>query len=301
MFRSLQGHRVNFITLAIIGGLGWGGYLMYLRSQPQAWDVLLFISIGLGFFATLFNYWRLLMISEAPISTIAAAAQGYIELHGTGSTTKPLLTPFQSIPCVWYRAWVYANRYDEESGKRDTHLLEYVESDQLFQLSDHTGMCTINPKGAEIIYAEQRTQLKNDHRYVEEYLPAAKPLYLLGYLDTRHNLDMEEHIKQHMGKLLATWKTNPVKMLLRFDRDRNGKIDMLEWELARTEARREAEIHYQMRVSPQETFTLSKPQGGKLFLISALSPQSLRNRYQCWSLIHLGLLILLLTAYVKVT
>lgn len=302
MLKTLHGHRVNFATLAIIGGLSWGGYLLHLRSEDQAsWPWLLSIGISLSFFATLFNYWRYLKISEAPISTIAAAAQGYVELQGTASTAKLLKTPFQGIPCAWYRAWAYANSYDEETGRRNTRLLEYVESDQLFQLTDETGSCTVNPKGAEIIYAEQRTQLKNDHRYVEEFLPLAQPLYLLGYLDTRHHFPIAETINRDIGTLLASWKTNPLKMLLRFDHDRNGKIDMLEWEQARKKARREVELHHQMRVNHHESFTLSKPPPGKLYLISALSPQNLRSNYQCWSLVHLGLLILLLMAFVRLT
>lgn len=92
-----------------------------------------------------------------------------------------------------------------------------------------------------------------------------------------------------------------MKMLLRYDYDRDGKIDMLEWEQARVEARREVELHHQMQVNHHETFTLGKSPAGKLFLISALSPQHLRSRYQCWSLAHLGLLILLLIAFVRLT
>ena len=302
MLQTLHGHRVNFATLAIVGGLSWGGYLLHLRSEDQAsWSWLLSIGISFSFFATLFNYWRYLKISEAPISTIAAAAQGYVELQGIASTAKVLKTPFQGIPCAWYRAWAYANSYDEETGRRNTRLLEYTESDQCFQLTDKTGTCTVNPQGAEVIYAEKRTQLKNDHRYVEEFLPLAQPLYLLGYLDTRHVYGIEEIVKRDIGTLLASWKTNPMKMLLRFDRNRDGKIDMLEWEQARIEARREVELHHQMRVDHHQTFTLTKPPAGKLYLISALSPQNLRNRYQCWSLMHLGIMILLLIAFVRLT
>ena len=302
MLQTLHGHRVNFATLAIVGGLSLGGYLLHLRSEDQAsWPWLLFMGISLSFFATLFNYWRYLKISEAPISTIAAAAQGYVELQGTASTAKLLKTPFQGIPCAWYRAWAYANSYDKETRRWNTLLLEYIESDQLFQLTDGSGTCTVNPKGAEIAYAERRTQLKNDHRFVEEFLPITRPLYILGYLDTRHHFGLEEAINRDIGTLLASWKTNPLKMLLRFDRDRSGKIDMLEWEQARIEARREVELHHQMRVNHHERFTLTKPPAGKLYLISALSPQTLRNRYQCWSLTHLGLLILLLMAFVRLT
>jgi hypothetical protein len=300
MLQKLHGHWVNFSTLAIVGGLSWGGYLMQLRgTEMEAWQYLLGISIATSAFAALFNYQRLLVITEAPISTIAAAAQGYIELHGTASTQPLIKTPYHSIPCVWYRAWVYANRYDEETGKKDTRLLEYQESDQVFELKDGSGTCKVNPKGAEIISTEQRTRYKNDHRYVEEYLPTGKPLYVLGYLDTRKPQMAGDATRREISALLGSWKANPEKLLQRFDVNRDGKIDLQEWELARTQARQQVELQQQMRIDPLETFTLVKPPAGKLFLISVLSPQRLLSKHQCWSLVHFGVMMLLLIAYVK--
>jgi hypothetical protein len=273
------------------------------HEDQQTWHLILSVAMLVSLFALAFNYWRFLKITEAPISSIAAAAQGYIELHGTATTIKPLKTPFHGIPCVWYRAWVYADRNEAESNDvsqkiADTRLLEYVESDQSFQLNDSSGSCTVNPKGAEIIYSEKRTQHKNEHRYVEEYLPAGKRLYVLGHLDTRHEYNTADAIKRDTAVLITSWKANPAKLLLRFDQDRNGHIDMDEWENARAEARREVETHHQMRAH-NETYTLAKPAKGQLFLISALSPQALRDRYEYWSWVHLAMLVLLLIGYVK--
>ncbi len=300
MFQRLHAQSVNIATLVIVAGSLFWAYAAHIKpTDSHTWVWLLPISIGLSLFATLFNYGRLLKITEAPTSTIAAAAQGYIELYGIASTPQPFKTPFQGIPCVWYRAWVYANRTDED-GKRETRLLEYTESEQTFQLTDDSGSCQVNPKGAEIIYMEKRTSYKNDHRYVEEYLPVNQPLYLLGYLDTRHNFGLEETIKRDTGTLLSAWKANRVKMLMRFDLNRDGIVDIQEWEQARAEARREVESQHLMKAN-HVTFTLAKPAECKLFLISALSPQILRNRYQYWSLAYLVLLIVLLMAYATLT
>lgn len=301
MFHIFKGHTVNFVTLAVVGGLFYAAYLTHLTPKPkdhQIWSLMLSVAIALSFFAALFNYWRLLKITEAPLSTIAAAAQGYIELQGSATTAKPLKTPFQGIPCVWYRAWVYANRHDDSNRVLDNTLLEYVESDQIFQLQDGSGTCMVNPKGAEVIHMEKRTRNKNNHRYVEEYLPAGKPLYVLGHLDTRYQFNTTEAVNRDIGKLLATWKANPVKLLQRFDVSRSGEIDMQEWELARAAARREVEMHHQMRAHT-EMYTIAKPANGQLFLISALSPQALRDQYQCWSILHLLLLASILTVYLS--
>ncbi len=75
-------------------------YLKYTNFIVKNWHWLLLTSIASCVFASIFNYWRLLKITEAPFSTIAAAAQGYFELFGKASTDKPLKTPYQDIPCV---------------------------------------------------------------------------------------------------------------------------------------------------------------------------------------------------------
>jgi hypothetical protein len=301
MFQRLSSHIVDLIAAGVYVWVFFAAYFMLFSHADQStWQLILSFAMLISLFAFAFNYWRLLKITEAPISSIAAAAQGYIELHGTASTLKPLKTPFHSIPCVWYRAWVYADRHEDSGSNKiaDTRLLEYVESDQEFKLHDSSGSCMVNPKGAEVIYSEKRTQHKNEHRYVEEYLPAGKRLYVLGHLDTLHEYNTIDAIQRDTSALLVYWKTNPVKLLLRFDQDRNGQLDMDEWEKARAEARREVETHHQMRAH-NEIYTLAKPAKGQLFLISALSPQALRSRYEYWSWVHLSALILLLIAYVK--
>ena len=301
MFQRLTGESVNFVTLAIIGGILFAVFRWYLPPQDAAtWHWWLRAAIGLSLFAAIFNYWRLLKITEAPTSTIAAAAQGYIELRGTASTPKPLTTPYHGIACVWYRAWVFANRQDSESNSADNRLLDYSESNTLFQLKDESGACMVNPIGAEVIFVEKRTFYKNDHRYVEEYLPAGKSLYLLGYLDTVHRYNSPEAIDKDTADLLVSWKQNPMKLLRRFDQNLNGQIDMHEWEIARAEARREVEARHHMHAN-NEIYTLAKPANGQLFLISALSPQALRRKYQCWSLTHLAVLAVLLMVTVKLS
>jgi hypothetical protein len=301
MFQRLNSESVNFVTLAGIGGILFVVFRLFPQPEDvSTWSWLLRAALGLSMFAAIFNYWRLLKITEAPTSTIAAAAQGYIELHGLASTPKPLKTPYHGIACVWYRAWVYANRQDSDSNTSDNRLLDYSESNALFQLQDESGACMVNPKGAEVIYVEKRTFYKNDHRYVEEYLPAGKPLYLLGYLDTLHHYNSPDAIDKDTAELLIAWKKNPMKLLRQFDQNLNGQIDMDEWETARAEARREVEARHQMHANT-EIYTLAKPVNGQLFLISALSPQALRLKYRCWSLTHLAVLAALLMVTVKLT
>lgn len=263
------------------------------------------VAIATSFFASIFNYWRLLKITEAPISTIAAAAQGYVELFGKASTDKPLKTPYQDIPCVWYRSSVYANRENDDDKVADLVSmmpLEYTESKTVFTLDDGTAQCKVDPQGAEVIYFEARTWRKNDHRYVEEYLPVGKPLYVIGNLDTRKDILDEAALNSAVGTKLADWKTRPQQLLNRYDQNLNGQIDMEEWELARRDAINEVKAEHAMQTNLSNKngsdFTLAKP-AGKLFLISAKSPNQLRASYKMWVAAHLGVLVLLLAFYIK--
>lgn len=298
MFQRLNGRGVNWAALGLVFGVLVLVYIKHISSSH--W--LLLAAMASSIFAGIFNYWRLLKITEAPISTITAAAQGYVELFGTASCDKPLKTPYQSIPCVWYRAWVYANREgdDDSIDLLNQQLLDYSESQLNFTLDDGTGQCRVNPTGAEVVYFEARTWRKNDHRYVEEYLPINKPIYVIGQLDTRHEVLDDDVIKHYLSEKLTNWKTNQQQLLNRYDQNRDGQIDMQEWQLARRDAINEVKAEHAMQANNHEDFTLTKP-AGKLFLISAKSPQQLRNSYKIWAAVHLGVLTLLLAFYFKLS
>lgn len=303
MFRKLNGASVNFVTLALVGGLLLAAYKLHLsREDSQIWFLLLSTALAFSIFAAIFNYWRLLKITEAPISTIASAAQGYIELHGVATTIKPFNTPYHGIPCVWYRASVYANRLENPYSEKvvDNRLLEYSESDTLFQLKDETGTCMVNPKGAEIIFFEKRTFVKNEHRYVEEYLPAGKKLYVLGQLDTRHDQVDNDVINKAVSNILTDLKARPQQMLNRYDHNRNGQIDMDEWELARQDAIKQANAKYAMSAHTG-SFTLVQPSENHLFLISAQAPHELSASYRSWAIVHFVMFAILLLAFIKLT
>lgn len=201
---------------------------------------------------------------------------------------------------MWYQAWVYANRVDNPYANKviDTRLLEYLESDTTFQLDDQTGTCMVNPRGAEVVFAQKRTFFKNEHRYVEEYLPAGKPLYVLGQLDTRHEQGDIEAMNRDVRATLTDLKLSPHKLLNRYDHNRNGQIDMDEWELARQDAIKQVQDKHAMKAHTG-SFTLIKPTEPYLFLISAKAPHELSKSYRTWSIIHLVILGLLFFTYLK--
>jgi hypothetical protein len=75
----------------------------------------------------------------------------------------------------------------------------------------------------------------------------------------------------------------------RFDLDRDGRISLKEWELARLQAQREvrarraeAESH-----SVEGVHILRKPGDGRLFLLANELPDKIGSRYRFWSWTHL--------------
>jgi hypothetical protein len=302
MFQIIKTHSVNIMaTVLVIASV----LLTFLHgsSNPNALPWYLLLGITVACFAGAQNYWRLLKLKEAPISTIAAAAQGYVELYGRAKCDKqPLKTPYQNIPCVWYRAWVYANFLDKNSDDSllDNRLLNYEESHKVFTLNDGTAQCLVNPEGAEVVYFQAKTWRKNDHRYVEQYLPVNKPLYVIGQLDTRKDVIDEKVVNQEVREILREMKTRPQQLLNRYDHNLNGQIDMHEWEKAREEVVHQVKAQYVMNAHTG-SFTMAKPTDHHLFLISAKSPTQLRAQYRHWIYVHLGFLGLILSFCIKLT
>ncbi len=290
MFKRWTSHYVNLFACGIYLGLLFAGLFFTEELAKSIFQQTLLGLSLLALFAFAFNFWRYLAIAKAPVSTIAAAAQGYVEFNGIATITTPIKTPFHGIPCVWYRSWAYAR--DHQNLWR---LVDYKQSDAVFQLTDDTGTCTVNPHGAEVIHMFKKTSYKHNHRYVEAYLPEQEPLYLIGHLDTRHHFTSAEEIKKHMGHVISDWKSNPSKMLMRFDLDRNGEIDQEEWEKARAQAREEA-TRTAMNKAHTGSFEISSPTNGQLYLLSGMAPDHLRRGHRHWVILHLAVLTGILIA-----
>lgn len=296
-FRFFKSQTVNAVSLVLLATVPFAAYV--LRVPSSDWSTLLWAGVALSLLAATFHFWRLLRMHEAPISSIASAAQGYVELYGKATTDKPLQTPYHGIPCVWYRAWVYANQQNPRGMDHLTHnrLLEYTESQSAFILEDGSAQCTIEPAGAEVIYFQARTWRKNNHRYVEEYLPANQSVYVIGQLDTRKDALNPVALNQKVSAQLKEMKSKPQQLLNRYDHNLNGQIDMDEWEKARQDVIHQVKSEHAMRAHTG-SFVLSKPADGHMFLISAKSPTQLRAQHKKWLAIFLIIAITLLVLYI---
>ena len=226
---------------------------------------------------------RLRVISDTPTSRIASAAQGYVELVGRGrSAAIPLISKLRALPCLWYR-W----KVEERNTKNEWRTLDKGESSDYFVLHDDSGECVVDPAHAEIITKHCDEWIDGSYRYTEWKLIQDDYVYVLGEFKTvggsSTTLTQDELVKQ----VLFEWKMNNADLLKRFDLDNNGVLDMQEWMLARSAAKREAEKRLdQARTEPDRNFLL-KPRDGRLFLISNLDQSKLELRYKLWTWGHI--------------
>jgi hypothetical protein len=279
--RQLSSYYLNPLALCVYTGLVLAGVFLDYRSHHINQLPLVFVLTALvATLAWAFNFKRLLGMSEIPVATIVSATQGYVELFGTSKSLTLTRSPIRGVECVWFRLWIYA---------RDTNymwrLADYRISEQLFELQDDSGVCRIDPRGAEVFAASRHVVVQHDHKYIEDVLFADKPVYVLGDLDTGSQINTEAEIHQDAGKLMTRLKQSKARLLQQFDLNRDGEIDMHEWELARESAYAEVRAKHAQRLQ-SELHLIAKPANKRLFLISGISPHALRQHYQRWAWAH---------------
>ena len=240
------------------------------------------------------------LIEDTPTSRIRSAAQGYVELTGRGSPLSGTqnLSPLTQRPCIWWRYRI-ARRTESGTGKTRHKSWKTVASGTSsvpFLLDDETGQCIVKPDGAEVLAVESTTWYGDtpwpaapgktpflaggrDYRYVEERIYEHERIYALG--DFRSSASSAEHdVSAEVGALLNEWKRDQPALLERFDHDRDGRIDLHEWEKARAAARDAVYGRKAERPARQTHHVLCKPDGDALFLLAALPPGDLARRYR---------------------
>jgi hypothetical protein len=101
------------------------------------------------------------------------------------------------------------------------------------------------------------------------------------------SVTQNELVKQ----VLSEWKMDNENLMKRFDLDSNGVLDMKEWMLARSAAKREAEKRMNEIFAEPNTNFMLKPHDGRLFLISNLDQNKLTLRYKLWAWAHVIIFI----------
>ena len=296
--------------LAAIAGFGFFG-LIYL-FQARGWDQR-YLIISVIIIATLFllsrcfaNLKRARLIEDTPTSKIRSAAQGYVEISGVAELAKdrPLLAAaLTQTPCLWFRFIIEEYR---RSGKNSSwQIVESGQSDSLFALNDHSATCLIDPRGAETTLIHRQSWRGNSrhpltgnnsggfftlggfgkqYRYSEWRIHNGDLIYALGHLHTQRGASLDEQIKQQQNKLLNELKQDQAALLKRYDSNRDGEINQVEWERARRHAQFQAEktVLANAPDTPPSILGYSREHPEQPFILSAIDPEILAKRYR-WS------------------
>ena len=285
MAGQLRIHTANWLTGGIHVLILYGA----IHAESAAvWPFALGAMSLVSFAAWIGNYRRLRHIADTPLSNIATAAQGYVEIAGIAEMPggTPVISKLSLTPCVWYQYEVF-----EKNSKDEWVLEDSGASDDPFVIRDKGGHCVIDPDGAEIVCSRERTWTQGSYRYREWLLLPREQVYALGDFVTVGGAHSDLDLAADVSALLTEWKNNQPELLKRFDLDRSGAIDLKEWELARRQAVREVEAQHREIRSSAGTNVLRAPSDGRLFLLCNDTPAKLRFKYSLWAWAHAAIFL----------
>ncbi len=242
------------------------------------------------------------LIADMPTSKLRSAAQGYVELDGHVKMMpgEPVFAPLSGLPCVWYSYSVEQTGRDVYHDAQSGGMLERGISEAIFHLADETGVCIVDPDGAEVtpsvrlcwrgdsprpLYVPKQTGFWarlfsfGAYRYTECRLHDYDPVYAVGQF-VRAGEGEPMGVSDATRELLVTWKRDRAGLLRRFDADRNGKIDLDEWENARQSAEREVIATWEERQPQPDMNVLKKPAHGRPFVLSTVTQDRLIVAYR---------------------
>ncbi|MCU0734227.1 MAG: E3 ubiquitin ligase family protein [Methylotetracoccus sp.] len=261
------------------------------------------------------------LLTDLPVANIRSASQGYVQLQGQARMLggEPVIAPLSGKPCVWYRFVVEQRERDPEhdypvGGWRS---VEQGLSDAIFALEDGTGRCVIDPDGAEVTpsvtvvwrgreprpgFSPKSPRWWNlllgtgPYRYTESRIHQTDPLGAVGHFETLGSGPVSSP-DEEVRRVLSSWKKDRATLLRRFDRNRDGTIDLAEWDFAQRAAEQEVAAAVPPPIDHVVIHVLKKPRDGRPFCLFTAEPQAMVKRYRCGALtggaLFLGMVLLL--------
>lgn len=276
-----------------------GGNLLFLLLGVQlgthaGWAIA-FVLIGISSaWAWHANLRRYRTVADTPTSRIASAPQGYVEIIGRGQQPPgvPLLSPTTGLPCLWFRYRV------ERRERNRWQLIDSGVSGDTFGMTDGSGLMLIDPDGAEILTHRKQVSQQGAYRRTEWTLIENETLYVIGEHVTLDGPHATLDRRADLADLLGEWKRDKTALLARFDTNRDGEIDLAEWENVRKAASDEVDrAHFDIRLK-DGVHLMRKPAYGRPYLIANRDVDALVRHYRFWSWAHLFLLGAALTALI---
>ena len=258
------------------------------------------------------NWRRARLIEDAPTAKIRSAPQGFVELEGQGRLMdgEPIIAPLTNHPCLWFRYQI--ERKDTYHTKNGTETkwvtIKQATSDNLFHLDDGTGVCVIDPEGAEITTDEKlvwygdsqwpmsapllgggtKLLASGGYRYSEWLILAGQPLYVIGQFKTIAPGQLYS-VAENTRDLIREWKQDQSKLLERFDVNKDGKIDQDEWKIVQHSAKLHAQAEFRERAKQPDIHMMIRPENGEHpYLLSVYPQDQLTRRYRLHAYLFLA-------------
>lgn len=302
----------------------WLSELAHQISQSDPVEVGIVVAVLAAACAyTSWRTWRhvshIRLIEDTPTARIRSAPQGYVELEGVGKLMDgpPIIAKLSGLPCVWYRYKIEQQVKIHYKGHTQTRweVIEKDESTETFWLQDNTGRVAIDPEGADITPRHKDSWRSNSrlggitrrpagvssfltshtghgtYRLTEERINQGERLYALGLLKSVSSYTSLPTMDEDVRELLRDWKKDQPALLQRFDLNQDGKIDAIEWRLARAQARRETRKNRQEYVSSfTDGLNVMGPTHDRArpYILSAFTQAELTKRYKWWAALFAG-------------
>lgn len=283
-------------------------FSQYLAAAPDgafiAWTVAAALLAAAGFVAGFVCLRRGRLMEDMPTSRIRAAAQGYVEFEGQARLMDgpQILSPLTGFPCAWWRFRIEQKETYYEDGRRHTRwrTIRSGTSDDAFLIDDGTGRCVVDPVGASVIptsrqrwYGTSAQPLAGNgvhrgfwlaalgnYRFTEELIPVQAPVYVLGAYRTQAGGPDPVDEQADLRDLLTKWKHDK-RMMALFDTNRDGHVDMKEWDAARRMGlQRVRQEHVQRAVETPDLHLVAKPRDGRPYILSGIPQAKLVRRYR---------------------
>ena len=269
------------------------------------------------------------MFENMPTALIRSAAQGYTELRGMAEMMDgdPIRAPASLRQCVWFK---YKIEHLEESGRgrdkrRSWVTVEQGVCDSLFNLTDTSGTCAVDPEGAKV-HASQRdvwygqsrmpgglrpagdnplsrwfSSIGKQYRYTEHLIRPGDALYIIGQFTTHGGsatspIDKDDTVAER----LRSWKRDQDALLREFDENRDGHIDAEEWEAVRRRVELEVRAERDQTVDPPAVDVIGRTRDRRRpFVISTAGEEGVIafHRRMAFALLALGVPLATLVAW----
>jgi hypothetical protein len=288
MMATFRGLRSQYAEALTSSGYLFLFALAYMSNGKPSHFLYFTVLAAAGFVSWLATFKRAQAIAQLPTSRIGSAAQGYVELYGRANLEKDFInvSPHSGKQCLWYRYRMY------ERVDKSWREIDYAVSSATFEINDATGVCRVDPDDAEVLGADQHTSYRDGYKHVEELLFGGGKIYVLGEFSTLTASPNAISLSEDVSNLLSDWKKDTRVLHKRFDLNHDGHIDLQEWELARRLAHHTVEKEHAQLHQASHVNMMRAPKNSRLFLISSLSPQKLRQRYVFWSCVHFAVFVL---------